>query len=43
LYLNKEYYFDNITNIDWKKVEAILPVYGGNKRMTLLVERLKHA
>jgi len=43
LYLNKEYYFDSVTNIDWKKVEAILPVYGGNKRMTLLVERLKHA
>src|SRR3990172_5430811 len=33
VYLNKEYYFDNLSGIDWNKVMEILPIYGGNKRM----------
>lgn len=38
LYLNKDYYFDNLDNLDWKKVFEILPIYGGNKRMKQKVE-----
>ncbi|MFH1259782.1 MAG: hypothetical protein ABII74_08255 [Elusimicrobiota bacterium] len=33
VYLNKDYHFDNLSNLDWKKVFEILPIYGGNKRM----------
>jgi predicted transcriptional regulator of viral defense system len=33
VYLNKEYYFDNLSNLNWEKVLEILPIYGGNKRM----------
>ena len=42
IYLNKEYYFDNLTNINWDKVVEILPVYGGNKRMESKVKKLKN-
>lgn len=27
LYLNKEFYFDNLTRLDQRKIEALLPVY----------------
>ena len=43
LYLNKDYHFDNLGNIDWQKVNAILPIYGGNKRMERLVNRFLKA
>lgn len=33
LYLNKDYYFDNLKSLDWKKVFDILPIYQ-NKKMT---------
>lgn len=33
LYLRRDYHFDNLSPIDWDKVFAILPIYGGNKRM----------
>lgn len=33
VYLNKDYHFDNLSNLDWNKVFEILPIYGGNKRM----------
>ncbi len=32
IYLNKNYYFDNLLGIDWNKVYKILPIYS-NKRM----------
>ncbi|MFH1129236.1 MAG: hypothetical protein V1686_00655 [Patescibacteria group bacterium] len=33
LYLHKDYYFDNLSSLNWDKVYEILPIYGGNKRM----------
>lgn len=42
LYLNKNYYFDNLYPIDFEKVFELLPIYG-NKRMVRLVKLLaKH-
>jgi hypothetical protein len=41
LYLNKDYHFDNLININWDKVDIILPIYGGNKRMELLVKKFR--
>jgi len=32
IYLNKDYYFDNLSVLDWDKVFEILPIYN-NKRM----------
>jgi len=32
IYLNKDYYFDNLLGIDWNRVYKILPIYS-NKRM----------
>jgi hypothetical protein len=43
LYLNKDYHFDNLDNIDWQKVNAILPIYGGNKRIERLVKKFSKA
>ncbi len=40
LYRNKAYYFDNLGPINWEKVQEILPVYGGNKRMAHRVKEL---
>lgn len=42
VYLNKEYYFDNLDNINWKKVYEILPIYG-NKRMEKKVKKYQEA
>lgn len=39
IYLNKEYYFDNLSDINWDKVAEILPIYGGNKRMEAKVKK----
>jgi predicted transcriptional regulator of viral defense system len=38
VYLNKDYHFDNLSNLNWDKVFEILPVYG-NKRMQNKVKR----
>jgi len=43
IYLNKDYYFDNLSNIDWNKVLEILPIYGGNKRMAIKIKKYKEA
>ena len=32
IYVSKDYHFDNLTNLNWDKVFAILPIYD-NKRM----------
>lgn len=39
VYLNKDYHFDNLSNLNWEKVFEILPVYGGNRRMQKRVKR----
>jgi hypothetical protein len=42
LYVNADYYFDNLNNLDWDKVYNILPIYN-NKRMQKKVNELhKH-
>lgn len=41
VYLNKEYYFDNLSSINWDKVNEILPIYGGNKRMEAKVKKYR--
>jgi len=40
VYLNKDYYFDNLLGINWNKVYEILPIYN-NKRMKKRVEKYK--
>lgn len=39
MYLNAEYYFDNIRPLDYKKIAVLLPLYG-NKRMEMRVKKL---
>lgn len=39
VYLNKDYHFDNLSNLNWEKVFEILPIYGSNKRMQKKVEQ----
>lgn len=34
VYLNKDYHFDNLSPINWDKVNEILQIYGGNKSMS---------
>lgn len=41
LYINDNYYFDNIKSLDWDKVFAILPIYE-NKRLVRSVNKLWH-
>ena len=43
VYLNKEYYFDNLLSINWDKVDEILPIYGGNKRMEAKIKKYREA
>jgi len=43
IYLNKDYHFDNLINIDWDKVYKILPIYGGNKRMEKKIKIYREA
>lgn len=38
IYLMKDYHFDNLRSLSWEKVLAILPIYGGNRRMKKQVE-----
>ena len=33
VYLSKDYHFDNLSAINWDKVNDILPIYGENKAM----------
>lgn len=40
LYLNKSYHFDNLSTLNWSKVEEILPTYG-NKRLENTITRYK--
>lgn len=42
VYLNKEYHFDNLVNIDWNKVNKILPIYN-NRRMEKKVKEYQNA
>ena len=39
VYLNTDYYFDNLSVLNWDKVNLILPIYGGNKRMEKMVKK----
>lgn len=39
MYLNADYYFDNLRGLDYKKVAGLLPIYR-NKRMMERVKRL---
>ncbi|MBU2564440.1 hypothetical protein KKA23_02570 [Patescibacteria group bacterium] len=39
MYINKDYYFDNLIGIDWDKVFEILPIYN-NKRMMKKVKEI---
>jgi len=41
IYLNKEYYFDNLSSINWDRVMEILSIYGGNKRMEAKVKKYR--
>lgn len=43
VYLNKEYHFDNLSGINWDKVDKILLIYGGNKRMAAKVKKYREA
>ena len=39
LYINTDYFFDNLAGLDWEKVFAIVPIYQ-NKSMTRRVQEL---
>lgn len=39
LYINKDYYFDNVHSLNWDKIFEILPIYK-NQRMIKKVEKL---
>ena len=39
LYINKDYYFDNLSPLDWDRVFEILPIYD-NKRMDKKVKEI---
>lgn len=41
LYLNIDYHFDNLSEINWEKVYEILPIYGGNKRMAKKIKEFE--
>ncbi len=46
LYLNTNYYFDNLSSIDWKKCQEILPIYGNKalaKRLDSYFKLAQHA
>jgi len=43
IYLHKDYHFDNLSILNWEKVEEILPIFGGNKRMAKLVKSYREA
>jgi hypothetical protein len=39
VYLNTDYHFDNLSVLNWDKVNSILPIYGGNKRMEKMIKK----
>lgn len=39
LYINNDYYFDNLRSVDWDKIFALLPIYK-NKRMEKIINKL---
>lgn len=43
VYLNTDYHFDNLSALDWNKVMAILPIYGGNVRMAKMLEKYRES
>ena len=43
VYLNKNYHFDNLINLNWHKVYKILQIYGGNKRMEKKIRKYQQA
>ena len=43
VYLHKDYHFDNLSVLNWEKVDEILPIYGGNKRMAKMVKMYHEA
>jgi len=43
VYLNTNYYFDNLSALNWEKVYQILPIYGGNKRMAKMITMYREA
>jgi hypothetical protein len=42
LYLQKDYHFDNLSTLDVKKIQGILPIYGNNRRMQKKVKEFFH-
>ena len=43
VYLNRDYHFDQLSSLDWKKVNEILPIYGNNKRMNMQISKYYQA
>jgi len=43
VYLNKDYHFDQLSSLDWKKVNGLLPIYGNNKRMNRQINKYYQA
>ncbi len=43
VYLNKDYHFDQLSSLNWDKVDEILPIYGKNKRMNKQISRYYQA
>jgi predicted transcriptional regulator of viral defense system len=39
IYRHKDYHFDNLAPLNWDKVNELLPIYGGNKRMAQAVKK----
>lgn len=39
VYLNKNYYFDNLSNLNWDKVFEFLPIYGHNNSLLKKVKQ----
>ncbi len=39
VYLYKDYHFDNLAPLNWKKIYDILPVYGNNRRIKKTIDR----
>jgi len=43
VYLHKDYHFDNLSALNWEKMNEILPIYGGNRRMAKMVKIYREA
>lgn len=40
LYLNNDYHFDNLKTLNWETIYSLLAIYGGNRRMAKIVNKL---